>query len=523
MASAFLTIDESRTLSTENDYDRIAYECCPIAETSAAQMSLASWLHGGPRTVTDNYRMLEVGCGDGANLLAMAFHQPGSRFVGLDLSRQHIHRGQSRVDRLGLKNLTLIAEDACAMSLQNIGTFDYIVAHGFFSWVSDEVRHRFLALCQSVLSPGGVIYVSYNCNPGWRVRGVVRDLLGRRAAHQPSSTLKIKVARRVLEDVMATLPEHDDPYTRLLRQEFDIAYRATDSYLLHEYLAEHNRAFCAWEVSELAEEFGLSTLGDAAFNKPGAMLDSRLTTHLYDRGLARESMEEVADFLCYRQFRQSLMTFLSDRKKLPTACEVLERVQIASSLRRQGASCESGGIDFEGDLGFEMSTHDVVLQSALQCLKALWPTSVSFRVLEKEITALLGRDLQGDELDEVARDLMELYREGQVDFRFRDRFTPQDLVTKPKASPLSVMEATLHGYATTALHRSIELDEITKAILPYLDGKHDLSMLIDQFVTARLENRSAKACGPGFSPDRHELIEKCLNVLGKLACWGLLS
>lgn len=38
-------------------------------------------------------RVLEVGCGDGANLVPMAFELPGSEFVGVELDRERVGAG----------------------------------------------------------------------------------------------------------------------------------------------------------------------------------------------------------------------------------------------------------------------------------------------------------------------------------------------------------------------------------------------------------------------------------------------
>ena len=55
--------------------------------------------------------------------------------------------------------------------------FDYIIAHGVYSWVPDPVRDRILAICSESLSPNGVAYVSYNTYPGGHIRDMVREMM----------------------------------------------------------------------------------------------------------------------------------------------------------------------------------------------------------------------------------------------------------------------------------------------------------------------------------------------------------
>jgi hypothetical protein len=48
--------------------------------------------------------------------------------------------------------------------------FDYIIAHGFFSWVPDEVKAALLDFCARHLAPSGIATISFNAEPGWRAR-----------------------------------------------------------------------------------------------------------------------------------------------------------------------------------------------------------------------------------------------------------------------------------------------------------------------------------------------------------------
>ena len=98
-------------------------------------------LFGMKPTPLDSCRVLELGCGDGANLIPVAFQWPESEFVGLDLSEQAVRRGNELIARLGLKNIVLHACNIMDVSAQ-FGSFDYIIAHGVYSWVPDPVRRE---------------------------------------------------------------------------------------------------------------------------------------------------------------------------------------------------------------------------------------------------------------------------------------------------------------------------------------------------------------------------------------------
>lgn len=60
--------------------------------------------------------------------------------------------------------------------------FDYIGLHGIWSWVSDENRHMIVDFVRRKLKVGGVLYTSYNTQPGWAAMVPMRDLLTEHAA-----------------------------------------------------------------------------------------------------------------------------------------------------------------------------------------------------------------------------------------------------------------------------------------------------------------------------------------------------
>ena len=110
-------------------------------------------------------RVLELGCGDGANLLPMAYLLPDSRFYGIDLAAKPIAQGVAHAAELGVSNLRLEAMDIMDFPA-DAGEFDYIIVHGIYSWVPEFVREKILAICAAHLAPQGIAYVSYKTYPG---------------------------------------------------------------------------------------------------------------------------------------------------------------------------------------------------------------------------------------------------------------------------------------------------------------------------------------------------------------------
>ncbi|MBK6395212.1 MAG: class I SAM-dependent methyltransferase [Betaproteobacteria bacterium] len=145
-------------------------------------------------------RVLEVGCGDGANLLPMAARMPGATFTGCDASALLMRRANDMARGLGLANVEFVEGDLREVA-GSLGTFDYVIAHGFYSWVPADVRDAFLALAHGHLAPGGLVYVSYNVLPGCFVRQIGWDAIKLEDAGAATARERLEGARRVRRDL----------------------------------------------------------------------------------------------------------------------------------------------------------------------------------------------------------------------------------------------------------------------------------------------------------------------------------
>lgn len=65
------------------DYDKIAYKGSIIPNSFPGYLALCSMRYNGWHSPLQGYNLVELGCGDGANLLAMAFYHPDSTFIGI--------------------------------------------------------------------------------------------------------------------------------------------------------------------------------------------------------------------------------------------------------------------------------------------------------------------------------------------------------------------------------------------------------------------------------------------------------
>ena len=136
----------------------------------------------------------------------MALALPGASFVGVDAAPRAIARGQGLVAELGLDNVTLEARAIEELSPRRRASFDYVIAHGVYSWVPAAVRDRLLAVCREALGDDGVAYVSYNALPGGRLREALRDMLVFHTAELADPRERVAQARALLRFLVEGSP-----------------------------------------------------------------------------------------------------------------------------------------------------------------------------------------------------------------------------------------------------------------------------------------------------------------------------
>jgi SAM-dependent methyltransferase len=158
-------------------YDEAPYESYAHPQSAPGQLAAIAWAFGLDPPDVPRSRVLEIGCAAAGNLIPFAAMHPLARMVGVDPSRVHIDQGRRRVHALGLDNIELIHGDIAHLDLAALGQFDFIICHGVYSWVPDEVQAAILAACGRLLSPVGVAYVGYNTYPGWKAKEIVRDAM----------------------------------------------------------------------------------------------------------------------------------------------------------------------------------------------------------------------------------------------------------------------------------------------------------------------------------------------------------
>lgn len=412
-------------------YDELPYRCVPIEWTAPERLAIASLLQGGPRSRVDGYRVLELGCGDGANLVAQAYYRRHATFVGVDGSRRHIEVANDSRSALNLTHLDFIHADFRSADEKLDGQFDYIVGHGIFSWVPDDVRDALLALCAKRLQPGGLLYLNYNANPGWKIRGMVRNLL----LSQTAGAKPLERRARLAQDLAAALAstmQSAHPYSRLLAEEFRFVSSHEESYVAHEYLAPENHAYWRSEFLAVVRSHGLEYVGDADFNYSGSRLPDDLATRLVEDQVTRCTDDDVIDFLCYRQLHSPILT-TAPLSRCEATVQEFSMLVVASCLAPAEMS-QTGEPMFVHPSGYQVEVRDESVRIGLNRLWPQWPQGLPAATVFPDVRNVMD-------------DLRLLHRNGLIDLRLVE---PDDAEMCPE--PLQRLEARRGDCFTTRYH-----------------------------------------------------------------------
>lgn len=124
----------------------------------------------------DNINACELGFGQGvsSNLHAAA---SVTNWYGTDFNPAQAGYAQQLAEASGANARLFDESFAEFCSRPDLPQFDFIGMHGIWSWISDENRQIITDFLRRKLKVGGVLYVSYNTQPGWAAMAPMRDLL----------------------------------------------------------------------------------------------------------------------------------------------------------------------------------------------------------------------------------------------------------------------------------------------------------------------------------------------------------
>lgn len=406
-------------------YKQLGYTSQPFPYTRPIFLEAHARLMGLNPPDAKSARILELGSTFGGNIISQAVYHPEATFIGAELSTSQVEVGQAIIKEIGLPNVTLVQKDICDIT-KDFGIFDYIIVHGTYSWVNDQVKDHILRICQENLADNGIAYVSYNTYPGWHTMNEVRQLMLFANDNYPdlNQADKVKRGKYISSLVGAQILNYDD--LKQKNSKFLSALRSTlqkdDYYVGHDHLEPNNDPVYFHQFVKHLEKHGLAYVCDAD-----------LTLSLvgpYDTDMASKldqlapnnqvGQEQYLDFMLDTQFRKSIICkasqIRSDKNSLRT-CKEFTKKNLSKYLQ-----------DFHFSILFDADFIDSFESKLIQdVLHALLQEEKSFSLEEVDATVKVvatSQGLKGKALsaayDETYKMLLEHCVKGGIRFTFSE-------------------------------------------------------------------------------------------------------
>jgi SAM-dependent methyltransferase len=458
---------------TRTSYDEIEYISRPFPQAHPDSMAALANLYGLNPPDPATARVLDIGCGSGGHIVPLAAALPGGSFFGFDLAATAISAAQSWASEVDVtSNLRLETLDILDFP-EDAGEFDYIIAHGFYSWVPGPARDAFWRLVQRHLSPDGIVYVSFNAYPGAMFRHIWRDagLFHARGIEDPHA--RTAKAAEML-DLLAGAAKKREPLQSIMDEMRSAIATKGLAWASHDDFGEYFQPFYFHQVAEEAAKHSLYFLSDAVHTDSQAhgMNDKGMQVLQQVGSRSAVYREQYYDFLELRPFRQILLTRhgAPDQPQRQPDIQRLRDLRFRSRAEVTGSSPD--GLYRLTDPVTKVSVDapgpykDVVTQ-----LRDAWPNALEFRRIAPH------RPGRGD----VANVLHSLWAVALASAHAAPVECGDGKSTRPVAWKIARQQAAAGQPVTTRLHVQEQIDAKSARLLAKLDGTRTRSQLSLEF------------------------------------------
>jgi len=441
-------------------YDELRYNNLPNVDTHPTRLWVLAKLAGLEPAPVETCRVLELGTSEAANIIGMAVGLPGAEFVGVDLARGPLDRGQRVIDELGLQNVRLECKDLLEID-ESLGTFDYILTHGIYGWTPPEVGDKILEIAERCLTPQGVAFVSYNTQPAGHIRRLVRDMMLYHAGRFENPADRLTQAREFLKVLALGRPE-PEAFDAAATGYAQTLLEHSDSALFHDDLAPVYEPVYFHEFVSHAQAHQLRYLGEASGYDSPRNIQAEAVKAARTMAAGDHIAElQYFDFLRMRGFRKSLLCH-----KHRVVTNEWDASRIAGCYATTGASEDKDGAFVGTDSVRMTTTHPVPIEYMRRLIESR-PISIKVETDHAHVA-------------------LELFKVGIIELHA----TPGIAVVageRPRASPLAVYQAANgEPMVTTLWHRALEIEgDEARRMLTLLDGSRDREALCEAMECSR--------------------------------------
>lgn len=280
-------------------------------ELSPTMLRIACLAAGVQPPSSEKPTYLELGFGQGVSINMHAAASEGE-FWGTDFNPGHAAHAAALAEISGADLCVFDDSFEELAARSNLPLFDIVVLHGVWSWISERNQSIIIELLRKRLRPGGILFVSYNCLPGWAPHMPLRHLMAQHIALAGTESAgpigKIDEALRYARKVASAGAGYFAGNPSLMKH-MENMDKHSRSYLGHEYF---NRDWNNLYFSEVAKQMSGAKLTFVA--------SARLLDNLDDHSMeppARQLLagaghpvlrETLRDFIVNQRFRMDVFS-----------------------------------------------------------------------------------------------------------------------------------------------------------------------------------------------------------------------
>jgi methyltransferase-like protein/ubiquinone/menaquinone biosynthesis C-methylase UbiE len=460
-------------------YDVMPYPSKFFLQTHPDRLASLATLFGMKPAKVETCRVLELGCGNGSNLISHAFNLPDAKFVGVDLAENHILDAKRSAEELKLQNTEFYQMDVLEMSVENFGQFDFVIAHGLFSWVPDFVRDKVLALYGDFLNESGVGYISYNAFPGAHHRQMVQKMMRFHSKHFDEPLEKVGKSISFLAFLSENATEKEI-FAPILKSELKRHFEHDAADIFHDDLSDINQPFYFHEFAELLRKNNLQYLAEAELHAMGTQSLSAEAREFIESLDDIIEKEQYLDFFRGRIFRQTLFCreeIELNRNPEPSA---MNKFLVASSIRPQSQKPDLATQKVEKFVGMKSVGIEIdhpLTKAALVHLGQIWGRAVPFgELLQKAKETVTGQGFKTQNWNEQFHITSAIFLQicrgtGLIELHLFQPVAVAAVSEKPKVNTLAIWQLSQANNVLTLLNLDVKIeDEISRHLLETCDG-----------------------------------------------------
>ena len=288
-----------------------------------------------PPNPSGKLRYCELGAGHGFTCNVVAATHPDAEVWATDFNPSFAATARRLADSASTPNLKVFDSSFEEFAALDLPSFDVIVLHGIYSWVMAEHRKSIVDFIRDRLAFGGVVYVSYNCLPGWAPILPLRRLLNEMAQRATGTTdERIEKALVEVEGLVALGASYFDANASA-RAQLDTIRQMPREYVAHEYF---NRIWTPLYHLDVSRQMHQAKLTFAA--------SADLAHHVDRLCLAEEQQKRIAgiddpafretvrDVFLNQQFRKDIYVRGPERLPASERRELLRATRFALVVPR---------------------------------------------------------------------------------------------------------------------------------------------------------------------------------------------